>query len=102
MSFQVVEDFEAQVVITEPQGLQFVNAEWKSDPNHFLPVNITLINIVGTTQAQVLFSPNDDQQRAVGQEKGLSGILMIHYEVIRRSGVGEMQVTHSIIQINDT
>lgn len=85
-----VTDLRVDVNILEPQGLTVVDATWDPEEDGIIP-EVTFDSSESTT-ANVVFNPSKQDQSHVSGTDGLSGLLIVSYDVEHNLDGGDLLV----------
>ncbi|XP_071817206.1 inter-alpha-trypsin inhibitor heavy chain H3-like [Apostichopus japonicus] len=87
-----VTDLRVDVNILEPQGLTVVDATWDPEEDGIIP-EVTFDSSESTT-ANVVFNPSKQDQSHVSGTDGLSGLLIVSYDVEHNLDGGDLLISN--------
>ncbi|XP_022104986.1 inter-alpha-trypsin inhibitor heavy chain H3-like [Acanthaster planci] len=90
---QVVRSLNVDVHITEPQGLQEMDAMWLSTFNDVIsPLqDVVYLDKMSQNRAHIKFHPSKDQQK-MERANGIIGNLLVQYDILHDLSAGNLQV----------
>ncbi|XP_071810265.1 inter-alpha-trypsin inhibitor heavy chain H3-like [Asterias amurensis] len=97
---QIIGSMKVDIRITEPQGLQELDAMWLSTGSGSSSINeatpsslqdVVFLDKISQSRAHIKFHPSKDQQK-MERTDGIIGNLVVHYDVLHDLSAGNLQV----------